>query len=127
MKDMTADPKDFAKFAASKVEEYLLSHADRCLKFRPVQALVMARLLNSMPDLPPFDEETHGQQVRRALYQQMGEFEGLREEYAQISAGINQQSEFQFTTDGNIGMERDYHAHIEALSQERAVRRRRSA
>merc|ERR1719499_1002356 len=74
LKNLTESPEVFAKFAAGEVEKYLIQAGKKSenLKYKPVQALVMARLKNSVPQLPSYDPATQGQEIRAALWEQLG-------------------------------------------------------
>merc|ERR1740123_2389914 len=62
-----SDVGEFAKQAAKRVEEYLLEQKES-LGNGPIQKLVMAKLLDTVPRLPDWDERTNGKEYLQRLW-----------------------------------------------------------
>merc|ERR1711920_923331 len=87
------------------------------MQYKPVQALIMARLHDTLPDIPEWNEATNGKELRDALWKQMGEYKGLFSgQYSDPTAGH-----------GGEHIDRDFGEHMIALTQERVRRRNRLA
>merc|ERR1719499_409413 len=124
--ELTEDPIAFADMAAQRVKEYLLSKGGESLKYRPVQALVLARILNCVPDFPPWDEATKGRAVREKMFSEMGEFEGLRSEFACFFRDLGHEQELVADAHDAQGSHSAYNHSMAALTRARRRRARGS-
>lgn len=79
-KSVGKDPDDFLAATLQAVQESLTAKKDK-LWSHPLQALVALRVLNLVPELPEWKDETQGEEYLRSLWDQLEEFGPARDEY----------------------------------------------
>jgi len=115
------DPTAFAEKAGSLVTEYLVRHKDKMTN-RPIQKLVLTKLLSTVPSLPEWDEKSGGEAYLSALWEECDRYDAVRDEFAQTfrNAGVNVISHAHSAHTGGMSMlEHEINHHLEGADTER--------
>lgn len=126
LEGMTDDPHKFVDIAVERLREYLNRFGGENLKYRPMQALVLARLMNCVPHLPPFNPETKGAELREQMFREMGEFEGLRGEFADLFFDLGHDAALVADIHDMHGSDHSYNHNMMTMVRERKRRDRSS-